>query len=203
MPFNLLILCSPLLLLNLIFPSIRVFSNESVVLYIRWPKYRSFSFNIKTFNEYSGLISFRIDWPDFLAIQGTLKSLCQHHGSKASILQCSDFLIQLSHPYKTAGKIIHSTRQTIIDKVMSLLFNMLSFGHSFSSKELLLLLLLSHFSCVQLCATPETAAYQAPLSMGFSRQQHRSRVPLPSPTEIVSFILFLLFYLNLFILIRG
>ena len=87
---------------------------------------------------------------------------------------------------------------------MSLLFNMLSFGHSFSSKELLLLLLLlSHFSCVQLCATPETAAYQAPLSMGFSRQQHRSRVPLPSPTEIVSFILFLLFYLNLFILIRG
>ena len=167
MPFNLLILCSPLLLLNLIFPSIRVFSSESVVLCIRWPKYRSFSFNIKTFNEYSGLIFFRIDWLDFLAIQGTLKSLCQHHGSKASILQCSDFLIQLSHPYKTAGKIIHLTRQTFIDKVMSLLFNMLSFGHSFSSKELLLLLLLSRFSRVQLWATPETAAHQAPPSLGF------------------------------------
>ena len=124
MPSNHLILCQSLLLPST-FPSIRVFSKKSV-LCIRWPKDWSFSFSISPFNEYSGLISFRIDWPDFLAIQGTLKSLCQHHGSKASILQCSDFLIQLSHPYKTAGKIIHSTRQTIIDKVMSLLFNMLS-----------------------------------------------------------------------------
>ena len=165
MPSNHLILCHPLLLPSIL-PSIRVFSRESV-LRIRWPKYWSFSFSISPSNDYSGLIFFRIDWLDFLAIQGTLKSLCQHHSSKASILQCSDFLIQLSHPYKTAGKIIHLTRQTFIDKVMSLLFNMLSFGHSFSSKELLLLLLLSRFSRVQLWATPETAAHQAPPSLGF------------------------------------
>ena len=108
MPPNLLILCSPLPLLNSIFPSIRVFSNESVVLCNRWPKYRSFSFNIKTFNKYSGLISFRIDWLDLLVIQETLKSLLQHHSSKASNLLCSAFfIVQPSHPYMTTGKTIH------------------------------------------------------------------------------------------------
>ena len=110
----------------LIFPSIRVFSNESV-LHIRWPKYWSFSFSISPCNEYSGLISFRIDWLDPLAVQETFKSLLQHHSSKASILRCSAFFIaQLSHPYMTAGKTIASTRWTFVGKVMSLLFNMLS-----------------------------------------------------------------------------
>ena len=125
MPSNHLILCHPLLLLPSIFPSIRVFSNESV-LCIRWPKYWSFSFSISSFNDYSGLISFRMDWLDLLAVQGTLKSL-QHHSSKASILQCpAFFIVQLSHPYMTTGKTIALTRQTFVDKVMSLLFNMLS-----------------------------------------------------------------------------
>ena len=119
------ILCRPLFLLLPIPPSIRVFSNEST-LCMRWPKSWSFSFSITPSKEIPGLISFRMDWLDLLAVQETLKSLLQHHSSKASILQCSDFLIQLSHPYKTAGKIIHLTRQTFIDKVMSLLFNMLS-----------------------------------------------------------------------------
>ena len=123
-PSNHLILCH-LLLLPLIFPSIRVFSSESV-LSIRWPKYWSFSFSISPSNEYSGLISFRIDWLDLLAVQGTLKSLLQHHTSKASILQCSAFfIVQLSHPYMTTGKAIALTRWTFVDKVMSLLFNML------------------------------------------------------------------------------
>ena len=125
MPSNHLILCGPLLLLPSIFPSIRVFSKESV-LHIRWPKYWSFSF-INPSNEQSGLISFRIDWLDLLAVQGTLKSLLQHHSSKASILWCSAFLIvQLSHPYMTTGKTIALTRWTFVGKVMSLLFNMLS-----------------------------------------------------------------------------
>ena len=126
MPSNHLILCHPLLLLPSIFPSIRALSSESV-LCIRWPKYWSFSFSISPSNEYSGLISFRIDWLDLLAAQGTLKSLFQHHSSKASILQCSAFfMVQLSHPYMTTGKTVALTRQTFVGKVMSLLFNMLS-----------------------------------------------------------------------------
>ena len=126
MPSNHLILCRPLLLLPSISPSIRVFSNESA-LRIRWPKYCSFSFNISPSNEHPGLISFRMDWLDLLAVQGTLKSLLQHHSSKASILQCSAFfIVQLSHPYMTTGKTIALTRQTSVDKVISLLFNMLS-----------------------------------------------------------------------------
>ena len=126
MPSNHLILCRPLLLLPSIFSSIRVFSNESV-LCIRWRKYWSFSFSISPSNEYSGLISFRIDLFDLLAIQGTLKSLLQHHSSKASILRCSAFFIaQLSHPYMTTGKTTTLTRRTFVGKVTSLLFNMLS-----------------------------------------------------------------------------
>ena len=116
MPSNHLILLSPLLLLSSIFPSIRVFSNESV-LHIRWPKYWGFSFSISPSNEYSGLISFRIDWFDLCAVQGTLKSLLQHHSSKAAILWCSAFfMVQLSHPYKTIGKTIALTRQTFVAK---------------------------------------------------------------------------------------
>jgi len=126
MPSNYLILCHPLLLLPSIFPSIRGFSNESV-LCIRCPKYWSFSFSISPSNEYSRLISFRMDWLNLLTVQGTLKSLLQHHSSKASILWCSAFfIVQLSHPYMTTGKIIALTRQTFVDKVKSLLFNMLS-----------------------------------------------------------------------------
>ena len=126
MPSNHLILCCPLLLLPSVFPSIRVFYNESV-FYIRWPKYWSFSFSISPSNEYSGLTSFRTDWFDLLAVQGTLKSLLQHHGSKASILQCAVFfMVQLSHPYMTTGKTIALNRWTFVGKVMSLLFNMLS-----------------------------------------------------------------------------
>ena len=122
---NHLILCHPLLLLPSIFPSIRVFSSESV-LHIRWPKYWSFSFSISPSNECLGLISFRMDWLDLLAVQGTLKNLLQHHSSKASILQCSAlFIVQLSHPYLATGKIIALTRQTFVGKVMSLLFNTL------------------------------------------------------------------------------
>ena len=126
MPSNHLILCRPLLLLPSIFPSIGVFSNESA-LRIRWPKYWSFNFNISPYNEHSGLISFRMDWLDLLAVQGTFKSLLQHHSSKLSILQHSAFfIVQLSHPYMTTEKTIALTRQTFIDKVMFLLFNMLS-----------------------------------------------------------------------------
>ena len=126
MPSNHLILCHPLLLLPSIFPSIRVFSNESV-LCIRWPKYWSFSFRISPSNEYSGLISFRIDWLALHAVQGTLKSLPQHRSSKASVLQYSAFfIVQLSHPYMTTGKTIALTGWAFVDKVMSLLFNMLS-----------------------------------------------------------------------------
>ena len=126
MPSSHLILCCPLLLLPSIFPSIGVFSSESVP-HIRWPKYRSFSFSISPSNEYLGLISFRMDWLDLLAVQGTLKSFLQHHSSKASILRPSAFfIVQLLHPYMTTGKSIALTRQTFVGKVMSLLFNMLS-----------------------------------------------------------------------------
>ena len=126
MPSSLLILCHPLLLLPPIPPSIRVFSNEST-LCMRWPKYWSFSFNISPSNEHPGLISFRKDWLDLLAVQGTVKSLLQHHSSKASILRHSAFFtIQLSHPYITTGKTIALTRRTFVGKVMSLLFNILS-----------------------------------------------------------------------------
>ena len=126
MPSNPFTLCHPFLFLPSIFPSIWVFPNESV-LCIRWPKYWSFSFSISPSNEYSGLISFRIDWFDLLAVQGTLKNLLQHHSSKASGLQCSAFFtVQLSHPYMTTGKTIALTRWTFVGKVMSLLFNMLS-----------------------------------------------------------------------------
>ena len=126
MPSNHLILCHPLLLLPPIIPSIRGFSNESV-LHIRWPKYWSISFNISPSNEYSGLNSFRIDWFDLIAVQGTLKSLLQHHSSKASVLRRSTFFtVQLSHPYMTTGKTIALTRWTFVGKVMSLLFNLLS-----------------------------------------------------------------------------
>ena len=125
MPSSHLILCCPLLLPPSIFPSIRVFSNESI-LHIRRPNYWSFSFNISPSNEYSGLISFRMDWLDLLAVQGTLKSLLQYHSSKASILWCSTFfIVQISHLYMTTGKTIALTRQTFVGKVMSLLFNML------------------------------------------------------------------------------
>ena len=126
MPSNHLILCRPLLIPPSIFPSIRVFSNESA-LHMRWPKYQHFSFSISPSNEHPGLISFRMDWLDLPAVQGTLKSLLQHHSSKASILWCSSFFtVQLSHPYMTPGKTIALTRGTFIGKVMSLLFNMMS-----------------------------------------------------------------------------
>ena len=123
MPSHHLILCHPLLLLPSIFPSIRVFSNESV-LHMRWPKYWSFSFSISPSSEHPGLISFRMDWLDLLAVQGTLKSLLQHHSSKASVLQRSAFfIVQLSHPYMTTGKTIAMTRWTFVGKVMYFLFN--------------------------------------------------------------------------------
>ena len=126
MPSSHLIHCRPLLLLPSIFPSIRVFSNESA-LHIRWPKYWSFSFNISPCNEHPGLTSFRMDWLDLLAVQGILKSLLQHHSSKASILWCSAFsMVQLSCPYMTTGKTIALTRRKFVSKVMSLLFNILS-----------------------------------------------------------------------------
>ena len=126
MPSNYLILCCPLILLPSIFPSIRVFSNESA-LHIRWPKYWNFSFNISPSNEHPGLISFRMDWLDLLAVQGNHKSRLQHYSSKVSILQCSSFfIVQLSHPYMTTGKTIALTRQTFVDEDMSLFLNMLS-----------------------------------------------------------------------------
>ena len=132
---NHLILCCPLLFLPSIFPRIRVFSNESV-LHIRSPKYWSLSFSISPSNKYSGMISFRMDWFDLIAVQGTLKSLLQHHSSKASILWTSAFfMVQLSHPYMSTGKNIVLTLWTFVSKVMSLLFNTLSKFHSFSSKE--------------------------------------------------------------------
>ena len=166
-PSDHLILCPPPLLLPSIFPRIRVFSNESV-LRINWPRCWSFSFSINPSNDYSGLISLRIDWFDLLAVQGTLKSLFQYHSSKVSILQVSAFfMVQLSHPYVTTWKTIALTIWTFVSKVMFLLLNMLSrFFIAFlpRSKRLLILwlqlfstvilLLLSHFSCVRLCVTP-------------------------------------------------
>ena len=138
---NHLILCHPLLLLLSFFPSIRVFSSESA-LHIRWPKDWSFSFSISPFSEYSGLISFRIDWFDLPVVQGTLKSLLQHHNLKASILQCSAFfMIQFSHPYMTTRKTIALTRGTFVGKIMPLLFNMLSrFGVTFLLRSKCLLI---------------------------------------------------------------
>ena len=135
MPFNHLILCHPLLLPPSIFPSIRVFSNESVI-YIRWPKYWSFSFSISASNEYSGLISLRMDWLNLLVVQGTLKSLLQHHSSTASILWCSVFfIVQFSYPYMTTGKTIALTRWTFAGKVKFLLFSMLSNKHNRSMEK--------------------------------------------------------------------
>ena len=135
MPSNHLILCCPLLFLPSIFPTIMFFSSESAI-HIRWPNYRSFSFTISPSSEYLGLISFRIDWFDLLAVQGTLKGLLQHHNSKASVLQCSAFfMVQLSHPYMTTGKTIALTTRTFVSKVVSLLFNMLcSFAIAFLPK---------------------------------------------------------------------
>ena len=154
MPSNHLTLCHPLFLPPSIFSSIRVFSNESV-LCIRWPQYWSFSFSISLCNEYSGLISFRMDWLDLLAVQGTLKSLLQHHTSKASILWCSAFfIVQLSHSYMTAGKTIALAAAAAAA---------------------------SRFSHVTVCVTPQTAAHQAPPSLGFSRQEHWSGLPFLSP----------------------
>ena len=155
MPSSHLILCRPLLLLPSIFPNIRVFSNE-LVLHIMWPKYWNFSFSLSPSNEYSGLISFRIDWFDVLAVQETLKSLLQHHSSKASILWCSAFfIVRLSHPYMTTGKTIALTRWTFVGKVMSLLFTLLSrLVIAFLPRSKLLMFLLSRISHVQLCATP-------------------------------------------------
>ena len=147
MPSNHLILCHPLLLLPSVFPSIRGFSNESA-LCIRSPKYWSFSFNISPSNEHLGLISFRMDWLDLLAVQGTLKSLLQHHSSKTSILRRSAFFtVQLSHPYMTTGKTVALTRWTFVGKVMSLLFNTLSrlvIKVSFYQRKKQLLMVLQH-----------------------------------------------------------
>ena len=170
MPSNHFILCGPLLILPSIFPSIRVFYNESV-LHIRWPKYWSFGFSISPSNEYSGLISFRIDWFDLLAVQGTLKSLLQHHSSKASILRLSAFfMVQLSHPYTTTRKTIALTRRTFVGKVISLLFNMLcSFliccvGFlRFSSKEQSVSLVAQ--LCLTLCDPTNCGVHQASLSI--------------------------------------
>ena len=196
MPSNHLILCHPLLLPPSIFPSIRVFSKEPT-LCMRWPKYWSFSFSISPSNKYSGLMSFRMDWLDLLAVQGTLKSLLQHHSSKASILQLSAFfMVQLSHPYMTTGKIIALTRRTFVGKVMSLLLNMLSrlvITFLPRSKRLLIswlqspstviLKVLVAQSCLTLC-DPLAVALQAPLSMGFSSQEYWSGLPFPPPGDL-------------------
>ena len=157
MPSSHLILCCPLLLLTLIPLSIRVFSNEST-LHMRWSKYWSFSFSITLFNEHPGLISFRMDWLDLLAVQGTLKTLLQHHSSKASILQCSAFfIVQLSHPYMTTGKTIALTRWTFAGKVISLLFNMLSMLVITFVAHLFIHILSSYFSILFL---PHYSSYE-------------------------------------------
>ena len=169
MPSNHLILCCPLLLPPTIFSSIRVFSNESV-LCIRWPKYWNFSFSISLSYEYSGLISFRMDWLDLLAVQGPLKSLPQHHSSKESILQCSAFIIvHHSHPYMTTEKTIALTRWTFVDKVMSLLFNMLSrLVITFLPRsKVKVKVKVKSLSRVQLFVTPWTVVYQAPWSVAY------------------------------------
>ena len=176
MPSSHLIFCHPLLLLPPIPPSIRVFSNEST-LRMRWPKYWGFSFSISPSNEHPGLISFRMDWLDLLAGQGSLKSPLQYHTSKASIFWCSAFFtVQLSHPYMTTRKTIALTRWTFVGKVMSLLFLFLFFTS---------LLLPTHLpppSCThaQSC-NPMDSARQTPLSMDFSRQEYWSGLPFPSP----------------------
>ena len=188
MPSNNCILCHPLLLPPSTFPSIRGFSNESV-LCIRWPKYWSFSFSISPSKEYSGLISFRMDWLHLLAVQGTLKSLLKHHSSKASVLQCiAFFMAKLSHLYMTNGKTIALTRHTFVSKVMSLQMEATSLTKPNKQQQkhppyfaMQLLLLLHHFSRFRLCATPETTAQQAPPSLGFSRKEHWSGLPFPSP----------------------
>ena len=217
MPSNHLVLCHPLLLLPSIFPSIRLFSNESA-LRVRWPRYWSFNFSISLSNEYSGSVSFRIDWFDLLAVQGTLKNLLQHHSSKTSILWHSAFfIVQLSHPYVTTGKTIALTIWTFVGKVMSLLFNTLSAAATKSLQSCPTLcgprdssppgtpipgtlqgrtlewvaisfsdawkwkVKEKSLSRVQLLATPRSAAYQAPPSMGFSRQKYWSELLLPSP----------------------
>ena len=169
MPSNHLILCRPLLLLPSIFPSIRVFSNESA-LHIRWPKYWSFSFNISPSNEHPGLIFFRMDWLDLLAVQGTLKSLLQHHSSKTSILQHSVFfIVQLSHPYMTTGKTIALTRPSFVDKVMPRLLNMLS---------LLVITFLPRFSSVQFsCSVMSDSLWP--------HEPQHARPLCPSPTPRV------------------
>ena len=179
MPSNRLILCRPLLLPS-VFPSIRVFSNESA-LCIKWPKYWSFSFKISPSNEHPGLISVTMDWLDLLAVQGTLKSLLQHHSSKASILWHSAFfIVQLSHPYMTTGETIALTRWTFVYKVISLIFNMLS--------RLVITFLprskMKSLSRVQLFVPTWTPPSQAPPSMGFSRQEYWSELLFPSPGDL-------------------
>ena len=167
MPSNHLILWRPLLLTPSVFPSIRVFSNKSI-LHIRWPEYWSFSFSINPSSEYSGLISFKMDWLDLLAVPGTLKSLLQHHSSKSSILWRSAFFtVQLSHPYMTTRKTIALARWTFVNKVMSLIFNMLS-RHA---------CMLIRFSRVRFFATLWTIACLAPLSFGFTSQEYWSGLP--------------------------
>ena len=166
-----LILGRPLLLLPPISPSIRVFSNE-LTLRMRWPKYWSFSFSISPSYEHPGMISFRMDWLDHLAVQGTLKSLLQHHSSKASILRRSAFfIVQLSYPYMTTGKTIALIRQTFIGKIMSLLCNMLSAAAAKSLQ-----------SCPTLCDPRDGSPPGSP-SLGFSRQERWSGLPFPSPTR--------------------
>ena len=178
-PSSPLILCRPLLLLPSIPPSIRVFSNESA-LRIRWPNYWSFSFNISPSSEHPGLISFRMDWLNLLAAQGTLKSLLQHHSSKVSILQCSAFfIVQLSHPYMTSGKMIALTRRTFVDKVMSLLLNMLSrLVITFLSRSKLLISWLQSPSAVIL-EPPEIMSVTVPtVSPSISHDPHFLNVEL-------------------------
>ena len=171
MPSNCLILYSPLLLLPLIFPSIRVFSNELAVC-VRWPKYWSFSFSISPSNEYSGLMSFRIDWFDLLAVQGTLKSLLQCHSSKASILWYSAFfMVQLSHSYMTTGKTTALTIQTFVGKVISLLFNMLSrFVTAFLPRSLLISWLQSPYVVIVSMPCFPPYFYTFNLSVSFSNR---------------------------------
>ena len=187
MPSNHLILCRPLLLLPLIPPSIRDFSSESA-LPIRWPKYWSFSFSISPSNEHPGLISFRMDWLDLLAVQVTPKSLLQPHSSKASILQhLAFFIVQLSHPYMTTGKTIALTRRTFVGKVMSLLFNMLSrLVIAFPPRSKCLLISWLHSPSVVSWSPPKikTVACRSSLSMGFSRQEYRSGLPFPPPGDV-------------------
>ena len=214
-PSNHLILCHPLLLLPSIFPSIRVFSNESA-LPIRWPKYWSFSFNISPSNEHPGLISFRMDWVDLLAVQGTLKSLLRHHSSKASILRCSAFfIVQLSHSYMINGKTIALTVAdgkscqsctTLCNPIDSsppgspvpgilqartLEWVAISFSNAWKWK-----VKMKSLGRVQLFSTPWTTAYQAPLPMGFSRQEYWSGLPLPSPTALTRRTFIFLRHLN-------